>query len=288
MLLSARDRSTVVPNGGPMGYLSLWPDTVERPFVSTPNAYDGAVTSNMAIVPTLNGYVDAFAYNSTHLITDIFGYFAAILPLRVVTAALPATTVNHGYSTTLLGGGGVPPYHWIVLSGSLPPGLNLDSGSGVIAGTPTITGDYNFTVRVNDSQLPPMGGSAQLAIQVNATPAQLTINSFLLPEGGQNEPYVAALEATGGVTPYSWSIIGGSLPAGLTLNSSTGAISGAPRGESNNTSPASRQRIFVRNNLRRWGEQLWLDFQSRAAPVKRSDGLHKAGLRMSLECWRRG
>ena len=222
--------ATVVPNGGPMGYLSLWPDTVEPPVVSTLNAYDGAVTSNMAVVPTLNGYVDAFASNSTHLLMDIFSYFATILPLRIVTATLPAGTVNHPYSTTLVGGGGVPPYQWTMLSGSLPPGLNLNSGSGVISGVPTMTGDYGFSVLVNDSQSPPISTSAQLAIRINPTPTQLTISSSLLPDGRQNEPYISTLEATGGQTPYGWSVMAGGLPAGLALNSSTGAISGAPRG----------------------------------------------------------
>ena len=52
--------ATVVP-AGPLGYLTLWPDGSSQPVVSTLNAYDGAVTSNMAIVPTSNGKVDAYA-----------------------------------------------------------------------------------------------------------------------------------------------------------------------------------------------------------------------------------
>jgi hypothetical protein len=44
--------------------------------VSTLNAYDGLVTSNMAIVPTTNGSIDAYADGLTHLILDISGYFA--------------------------------------------------------------------------------------------------------------------------------------------------------------------------------------------------------------------
>ena len=67
--------ATVVPPG-PLGYLSLWADSQQQPFVSTLNAYDGAVTANMAIVPTVNGLIDAFASNSTNLILDITSYFA--------------------------------------------------------------------------------------------------------------------------------------------------------------------------------------------------------------------
>ncbi len=67
--------ATVVPSGS-LDYLTLWPDGQSQPFVSTLNALDGAITSNMAIVPTTNGSIDAFATSSTQLILDISGYFA--------------------------------------------------------------------------------------------------------------------------------------------------------------------------------------------------------------------
>jgi hypothetical protein len=67
--------ATVVPDGF-LGYLTLWPQGSVQPVVSTLNAYDGDVTSNMAIVPTSNTEISAFADNSTYLILDLFGYFA--------------------------------------------------------------------------------------------------------------------------------------------------------------------------------------------------------------------
>jgi len=67
--------ATVVPSGY-LGYLALWPDGSHRPGVSTLNSWDGAVTSNMAIVPTNNGKIDAYASEATHLILDIASYFA--------------------------------------------------------------------------------------------------------------------------------------------------------------------------------------------------------------------
>jgi len=67
--------ATVVPPGS-MPYLSLWPYGEQQPVVSTLNAYDGFITSNMAIVPTNNGSIDAYAYALTQLILDISGYFA--------------------------------------------------------------------------------------------------------------------------------------------------------------------------------------------------------------------
>ena len=67
--------ATVVPPGF-LNYLTLWPEGESQPYVSTLNSYDGAIASNMAIVPTLNGSIEAFAYNPTNLILDISSYFA--------------------------------------------------------------------------------------------------------------------------------------------------------------------------------------------------------------------
>jgi uncharacterized repeat protein (TIGR03803 family) len=67
--------ATVVPPGS-MPYLTLWPNGEQQPVVSTLNADDGFITSNMAIVPTNNGSIDAYAYALTQLILDISGYFA--------------------------------------------------------------------------------------------------------------------------------------------------------------------------------------------------------------------
>ena len=67
--------ATVVPQGS-LSYLTLWPDTEQRPTVSTLNALDGSISSNMAIVPNINGKSDAYAAGYTQLILDIAGYFA--------------------------------------------------------------------------------------------------------------------------------------------------------------------------------------------------------------------
>src|SRR5205823_13153003 len=67
--------ATAVPPG-PLGFLTLWPQGTAQPLVSTLNAGDAAITSNMAIVPTINGSISAFASDSTHLVLDISGYFA--------------------------------------------------------------------------------------------------------------------------------------------------------------------------------------------------------------------
>ncbi len=66
--------ATVVPPG-PLGFVTLWPQGSTQPLASTLNAIDGAVTSNMAIVPTGNGSISIFGSNPTHLVMDISGYF---------------------------------------------------------------------------------------------------------------------------------------------------------------------------------------------------------------------
>jgi hypothetical protein len=68
--------ATVVPSG-PLGFLALWPDGGSLPVVSTLNSWDGAVTSNMAVVPASNqGEIDAYATDLTQLILDMSSYFA--------------------------------------------------------------------------------------------------------------------------------------------------------------------------------------------------------------------
>jgi hypothetical protein len=66
--------ATVVPPG-PFGYLTMWPEGESQPLAATLNALDGAITNNMAIVPTTNGSISVFPSNPTHLVLDIFGFF---------------------------------------------------------------------------------------------------------------------------------------------------------------------------------------------------------------------
>jgi hypothetical protein len=68
--------ATVVPAGPFLGYLTLWSNGQTQPFVSTLNALEGMITSNMAIVPTANGSINAFSTDATQLVLDINGYFA--------------------------------------------------------------------------------------------------------------------------------------------------------------------------------------------------------------------
>ena len=164
--------------------------------------------------------------------------------LAVTTASLPGASMATAYSQTLVASGGKAPYTWALATGSaLPAGLTL-STAGVISGTPTTAGTVNFGVTVTDSASPAATATTTLSITVNPLGA-LAVTTTSLPGAIMGNAYSQALAATGGTIPYTWSLSSGNLPPGLSLNVSTGVISGTPTsvGTSNFTvmvsSPAS-------------------------------------------------
>lgn len=147
-------------------------------------------------------------------------------PLSITTTSLPNGTVNTAYSATLQATGGIAPITWSIVSGALPSGLVLDRNFGVISGRPSAVGTSTFAVQAADSSIPSQTAQAALSITLSAGP--LSIATTSLPAGTVNSPYSAFLLASGGTPPISWSLSVGSLPAGLSLTPSTGAISGTP------------------------------------------------------------
>ncbi len=144
-------------------------------------------------------------------------------PLAVDTTSLGWGVTGVAYSRGLAASGGVPPYTWSITDGALPAGLNLDLSIGAISGTPTAAGSSTLTVQVQDGDL--VVATRSLTINIYNP---LVITKMSLTAGFVGASYSEALTASGGMSPYTWSILSGSLPAGLTLNSSTGAISGTP------------------------------------------------------------
>jgi hypothetical protein len=136
--------------------------------------------------------------------------------------ALPAGTVGVAYQTTLAVQGGSPPFTWTLQTSSPPPGLSL-STSGVIAGTPTQAGNFALTVVARD-----VWGASVAANYTLAVTQKLSITTSSFPDGAVGKTYPASqISATGGTAPYTFSTAG-SFPTGLTLNASTGAITGIP------------------------------------------------------------
>ena len=215
--------ATVLPSG-PLGYLTLWPNGAQQPLVSTLNAPDGATTSNMAVVPTNNGVINAFATSPTQLLLDVSGYFSVLPQLRVLTPSLPVATTGTPYGAMFNAAGGAPPYSWSIGSGLLPDGLSLNANTGAITGTPTGSGVSEFTAKVTDSNS--LVATANLSIGVQSS--ALTITTAFLPPATVGVPYSAQLQATGGIPPYNWQLSWGRLPSGLSLDANTGIISGTP------------------------------------------------------------
>jgi large repetitive protein len=158
---------------------------------------------------------------------------------------VPEGTVGVPYTHTFSGAGGCGPalpYQFTVINGSLPPGLSLAS-SGVVSGTPTQVGSWSFWVNLSDQNPPtaewcrPSQAQREFTITINPsggsspTPSpspapSVSITTASLPVASAGSPYSQTLTASG-TGAKSWTIVAGSLPAGLSL-SSGGVLSGTP------------------------------------------------------------
>ena len=143
----------------------------------------------------------------------------------ILNTTFPTGSIGANYTQTISRNGGTAPLAWAVQSGSLPPGLQLDTTAGVISGVPSSSGTSSFVIQVTDST----GKSVtqNLSITINSA---LLITTPSLPLATVGSAYFQTLAAAGGRIPYAWSITKGVLPAGLTLNANTGGISGTATG----------------------------------------------------------
>jgi hypothetical protein len=146
-------------------------------------------------------------------------------PLAITNASsLSPGLIGESYSQQMAATGGVPPYTWSVSSGALPPGVTLNSSTGLISGTPTAAGNFGFQLAVGDKA----AGKASGAFTIVVAGKLAISTSSPLPAGELGAAYSTTLSATGGAAPYTWSIAGGALPAGITLDPATGLLSGTP------------------------------------------------------------
>jgi subtilisin family serine protease len=145
-------------------------------------------------------------------------------PPSITTATLPDATNTQGYGASLAATDGTPPYAWSIASGTLPSGLSLDTGTGALSGTPSdAPGSYALTFQVQDAA----SQTATKSLSLELADA-LSVTTTSLAGGVVGQAYSQALAATGGKTPYAWSVVSGSLPPGLSLDPSTGVVSGTP------------------------------------------------------------
>jgi len=143
--------------------------------------------------------------------------------LHIDTLKLFNGTVSKPYTGVLSASGGTPKYSWVI-AGKQPKGINFDTSSGLLTGTPLQFGDYSLTFGVQDSSVPPETKSASFT---------LTIDSGLvlfasLPNPVVKVAYSRPLVVNGGLPPYTFSLDSGTLPTGLKFNATAGVISGTP------------------------------------------------------------
>ncbi len=171
------------------------------------------------------------SYTFTARVLDLSSFQAAtqvltlnvVGGLEIVTTALPNAYVNQPYSFQLVGMGSSG-MTWSVLPGpQLPPGFSLDP-NGLITGLGTEIGSATFVIELQD-----LDGmiSTTRSFTLYVTLGQLGIQQSALHTATQNAPYSFALTGQGGIPPYRWSI-DTTNAAGLSINASTGALSGTP------------------------------------------------------------
>ncbi|MCK9417911.1 MAG: YDG domain-containing protein [Nitrospirae bacterium] len=147
--------------------------------------------------------------------------------VTITTSAVPDGAKGTPYSYALNVSNGIPPYSWLLQSGTLPSGITLNSSTGVLSGTPTTKQAYSFTIRVSDSDSPAQTATKTFSMNVYDS---LYINTNTIPNGRVTKAYTTTIGAKLGTPPYAWTVDSGTLPAGLTLQSSptVATITGTP------------------------------------------------------------
>ena len=218
---------SLLASGGTPGY--TWSISAGSLPAGLTLAGTGAISGTPTVSGTFNFTVQVSdSSNPVQTKSAALSITVAPTQLEVTPTSLPAGTDGTAYTQTLHASGGTPGYTWSISSGSLPTGLTLADGSGVISGKPTASGTFNFMVTVHDSSSPVQTKSVAFSITIAAVGSPLTIGNTSLLTATDGATYTQTLQASGGTPGYTWSITAGSLPAGLTLAAGTGVISGTP------------------------------------------------------------
>jgi len=153
-----------------------------------------------------------------------------MITVNPMNPTLPPSGTGQAYNQTFSATGGTGAYTFSVVAGALPAGLSFNPFTGVVSGTMGALGTYNFTMRATDEN--GCFGERAYTLAVTSTCPSITINpnSGSVPGGAVGTPYSLTFSASGGAAPYSYSVLVGILPLGLTLNATTGTLTGTPTG----------------------------------------------------------
>ena len=179
----------------------------------------------------LSGTPTSTSYSSIALTvraTDQDGNFdeaIKTLPYADILAASESTpniASGAAYTGSVSRTGGHTPFTYAVQTGALPTGITLNASTGALSGSSTSVGSHSGTFRVTD-----VGGrTSDVAFSFDVTASLGISKSF--GDGTENTAYSGSATASGGATPYTYSVLSGALPTGLSLNASTGAVTGTP------------------------------------------------------------
>src|SRR4029079_8220650 len=161
---------------------------------------------------------DANGCTGSRIVTLVIG----CQTITVNPTTLPNGTAGAPYSQTFTQTSGIGTITWSV-TGTLPAGITLDSGTGVLSGTPTQTGSFPITVTATDGN----GCTGSRAYTLVIGCQVITVNPATIPNGTAGTAYSQTFTQTSGIGTITWSVTG-ALPTGLTLNSGTGVLSGTP------------------------------------------------------------
>jgi Putative Ig domain/PKD domain len=211
----------VAASGGTQPY--VWSQT-GLPAGLTLDPASGAISGNpTASGPATVNITVTDATNPTHQSVSKGFSITMAAALTITTASLPNGVSGTAYNGPMAATGGTPPYTWSATG--LPGGLSIDATTGAVTGSPNAIGSFTVNVLATDSTAPTHQSSAK-QYPVTIAPGTLTITSSSLPGGQVGVAYSTTVAATGGTLPLHWSATG--LPNGLTINATTGQITGTP------------------------------------------------------------